>query len=102
MIKNYFIYNGNTYYTGAVLVIQYFRKEEEMAFIYYNPETLCYVCQHENRRCILNEKYFRKNLVRVTDKIDHSVKAPVIKTMKDSQIDGMDVVYLYYGCCSHF
>ena len=45
---------------------------------------------------LYQKKALNKNLVSITDKIDTSVHSPVEKKMKDTQIDGLFLGWMWY------
>lgn len=100
MWQNYFELNGNRYYTGTVLIVKLGMTEEEASFVGYNPDKEKYVYKtygypHERTHHTYS-KYFYKDLVSVTDKIDKRVSPPVVKQLPDRCIDGLPLGWLWY------
>ena len=94
--ENYIIVNKTKYYTGTVFVINFNGKIQEAAFVCYVPKTNRILCKLSDKRWWINADDFRKRIVEITDKVDVNVSMPVQKTMKDSEIDGLFIGWLWY------
>lgn len=100
-LRNYFEYNGKKYYTGTIFVMQNINGPCELTFICYNVDRKALICRPPNPRYVHSEvpiweSVFNKNLVSITNKIDTSVHSPVEKKMKDTQIDGLFLGWMWY------
>lgn len=98
---NYFIVNGKSYFTGTVFIVNYYGKQIEATFVCYNVDTKRYIYIIKNGkgnscRCRVTEKDFYDNLVTITDKVNKNVHVPIEKKMKDSQIDGLFLGWMWY------
>lgn len=93
---NYIVINGKQYYTGTVFMLDFRGKVQEAVFICAIPEPNRVVCKISDMRWILSAKDFNKSFVEITNKMDSSVRAPVKKTMKDCEIDGLFIGWLWY------
>lgn len=99
--RNYFVYNGKQYYTGTIFIVNEYGKQIEAIFICYNVDTKNYIYKVKNKtidgcRCIVYKKYFYDHLASITDKVDNTVRIPVEKRMKDSQIGGLFLGWMWY------
>jgi hypothetical protein len=94
--ENYIIVNGAKYYTGTVFVINFNNKIQEAAFVCSVPKTNRILCKLADTRWWINTDDFRKRIIDITNKVDQSVHMPVTKTMKDSEIDGLFIGWLWY------
>lgn len=93
---NCIVINGKQYYTGTVLMLDFRGKVQEAVFICTIPASNRVVCKIADMRWILSAKDFNKRLVEITSKVDSSVRTPVKKTMKDSEIDGLFIGWIWY------
>ena len=96
MKRNYFTVNGKKYYTGTVFFIKLYRYPEEASFICYDEESDKYFFQIGICKWQMNEQQFQQCFVSITDKVDNTVKMPVVKKMNDSYIDGLFEGWLLY------
>lgn len=102
MKQDYFIYNGEKYFTGTVCVINKYDglqrsfTEEEVKFIYYDTERKYIAFKTKHDKKFWPEKLFLKELVEVIDKVDPSVHMPRELHMKDSEILGMKEGWCIY------
>lgn len=99
MKQDYFIFNGEKYYTGTVFIINHFNNRPvKAAFIYYDTdyENYKYKILDCDDTWIVNKKQFNKWIVNVTDETDTSVRMPQTKYLKDSQVSGMPLGWLWY------
>ena len=93
---NYFIVDGEKYYTGTIFIIEDYGKHVEASFICYDTERSKYI--YKIKECIwhTDEHNFRRTFVRVTNKRDESAHMPVTKTINDSEIDGLFIGWIWY------
>ena len=100
MRQDYFIVNREKYYTGTVFVIKEWNcKPVEAVFVYYDTQYKQYVYKLQNNLYCTNHldaKRFAQWFVRVTDKVNDKVKMPRTVYLKDSQIDGLSLGWLWY------
>jgi hypothetical protein len=94
--ENYIVVNKTKYYTGTVFIIDFCGKVQEAAFVCSIPKTNRVLCKLSDKRWWINTDDFRKRIVDITNKVDPSVRMPVTKTMKDSEIDGLFIGWLWY------
>lgn len=94
--QNYFVWNGVKYYTGTVIVINDMGKPTEASFVCYDKTYSRYI--YKIKECMHHvwPKQFEQSFIKVTDKVDKNVHIPVVKTLKDSQIDGLFLGWLWY------
>lgn len=100
-LRNYFEYKGKKYYTGTIFIMKNPKEPCEYTFIGYNVDYKALLCKSTGSQQVHSEipiweSVFNKNLVSITNKIDTSVHAPVEKKMKDSQIDGLFLGWMWY------
>lgn len=93
---NYIVVNGVKYYTGTVFLINFRNKTEEAAFC-------CYVTKTNRVRCKLPDSYwwinadeFRNMIVKITDKVDPSVRMPIVHKKNEMEIDGLFIGWMWY------
>ena len=96
MKQNYFVIGSKKYYTGTVFIIKDVGKPTEASFICYDIERTRYVYKIKDCRHHVHPKTFYENFISVTDKFDDRVKMPVVKTMKDSEIDSLFIGWVWY------
>lgn len=100
-LRNYFEYNGKKYYTGTIFIMKVSKMLYEYTFVGYNVDYKALLCKSANNQQARSlvpiwESVFNKNLVSITNKIDTSVHSPVEKKMKDTQIDGLFLGWMWY------
>lgn len=93
---NYFVWNGVKYYTGTVIVVKDMGRPVEAAFVCYDKTYNRYVYKIKDWQCSVYPKQFEELLVEVTDKRNNKVHMPVVKTLKDSQIEGLFLGWMWY------
>lgn len=93
---NYFVWNGAKYYTGTVIVINDMGRQTEASFICYDNTYNYYFFQVKQCRHMMRPAQFEKALITVTEKRDAKVHMPVVKILKDSQIDGLFLGWIWY------
>lgn len=96
MKQNYFVVNGNKYYTGSIFVVKNMGKLTEASFLYYDTDRQRYIYKINDCRCDVDYNHFWKTFVSVTDKVNDTVRMPVIKARKEIEIDGMFIGWLWY------
>lgn len=96
MYRNYFEHNGRKYYTGTVFITKDMGKEVEAKFICYDVEHEKYVYKIKDCTWRSHEKWFREHFVAVTDKTSNTVHMPSTKTLKDTEIDGLFLGWIWY------
>lgn len=96
MWQNYFIINGEKYYTGTIFIINDMGKQVEASFICYDLEHSKYIYKIEECMWHSPDKYFQKNFISVTNKRDNRVHMPVVKKRKDLDIDGLFIGWVWY------
>ena len=96
MKQNYFVINGQKYYTGTIFVVNHMGKPTEASFICHDIERSRYVYKIGDCRCHVDPKTFYDKFISITDKFDNRVKMPVVKTMKDSEIDSLFIGWVWY------
>lgn len=99
--RNYFEYNGKKYHTGMVFVVKDGDKQTDAIFICYDTDTKKYIYKIKNWsgndcKVLAYEKYFYNNLVSITNKFDNTVRSPIIKKRKDTQVDGLFLGWMWY------
>lgn len=100
-LRNYFEYKGKKYYTGTIFIMKVSKMLYEYTFVGYNVDHKALLCKSANNQQARSlvpiwESVFNKNLVSITNKIDTSVHSPVEKKMKDTQIDGLFLGWMWY------
>lgn len=93
---NYFVWNGVKYYTGTVIIINDMGKQVEAPFVCFDKTYNYYVYKVGDGQHMMRPAQFEKAIVKVTDKRDAKVHMPVVKTLKDSEIDGLFLGWVWY------
>lgn len=97
MKQNYFEYNGKKYYTGTVFITRdNMWIETEASFICYDTDHEEYIFNIRGCRYRDRGEVFWKRFIAVTDKVNNNVRMPVTKTMKDMQIEGLFIGWVWY------
>lgn len=96
MLQNYFIANGEKYYTGTVIIVEHLGKQVEASFMYYDVDMNKYFYKIKNCTHAVPTEYFNRVFIGATDKTDPTVHLPVIKTKKDFRIDGLFLGWMWY------
>lgn len=96
MRQNYFIVDGEKYYTGTVFIIKDGGKPSEASFICYDTDHLRYIYKIKGCTWYVDPENFQRWFVAVTDKVDEKVHMPVTKTKKDTEIDGLFIGWMWY------
>jgi hypothetical protein len=96
MFQNYFEINGVKYYTGTVFVTNHMGKQVEATFVSYNTEKSRYVYKIDAKTWLIGKDSFWRNFVDITEKVDTTVRTPVVKRMKDFDINGMFIGWVWY------
>lgn len=101
MWQDYFVFEGKTYYTGTVFKVKEYHYpygvcEKEAIFVAYNPNYNHVKFQVGSQGHLKRPDMLKGWIVSVTNKIDATVKSPVLKKKKDSEIDGLVTGWLWY------
>lgn len=96
MFQNYFIANGQKYYTGTIFIVNNMGKQEEASFICYDTEHKRYAYKIKNCVWYADPENFNKMFVAPTDKKNVSTAIPETKTKKDSEIGGLFIGWVWY------
>ena len=95
---NYISVKGKNYYTGTIFKINFCGKIQEAAFVCSMPDlnTMRFKLLSDKKFWFINANDFRNRIVEITDNVDPTVRMPVTKTMKDTEIDGLFIGWLWY------
>lgn len=93
---NYFVWKGVKYYTGTVIVVNDMGRPVEAAFVCYDKTYNHYVYKIKDWQCSVRPNQFKELLIEVTNKRNDKVRMPAVKTLKDSQIDGLFLGWVWY------
>lgn len=93
---NYFVWNGVKYYTGTVIVVNDMGRQVEATFVCYDKTYNYYVYRVKECRHMVRPAQFKQALVKITNKIDKNVHIPAVKTLKDTEIDGLFLGWMWY------
>ena len=94
--QNYFIVDGEKYYTGTIFIVDDHGKYSEACFICYDIHRLKYVYKIKDRIWHVDSNYFRRMFINVTNKRDENARTPTIKTRDDLEIDGLFIGWVWY------
>ena len=93
---NYFVWNGVKYYTGTVIVVKDMGRQTEATFVCYDKTYNYYIYKIKDGRAMRRPDQFEKSLIEVTNKRNDKVRMPAVKTLKDSQIEGLFLGWVWY------
>lgn len=93
MYLNYFVYNGQKYYTGTVVKL---RSGKTGSFICRIAERDWSVFRVDGSRMVIPSEHIQSTIVSITDQVNKNVHMPVQKTFKDSEIDGLALGWVWY------
>jgi len=96
MYRNYFIVDGEKYYTGTIFILNEAGEKVEATFICYDTEHNRYIYRINECTWRAPDKYFQKFFIAVTDKRNSKVHMPVEKKMNDFDISGMFLGWVWY------
>ena len=96
MKQNYFLSNGEKYYTGTVFVVYHNGKQVEATFICYDTKYQKFIYKIKDCTYIVGVDEFRKRFVSITGEKNYIASAPTEQKMKDSEIDGLFIGWVWY------
>ncbi len=96
MLINYFLVNGEKYYTGTVFRIKDGLRESEAAFVCYNDENGWYVYKLNGKTCFADYKNFCREFISVTNKRDERVRMPERNVLRDRDIENLPLGWMWY------
>ena len=96
MYQNYFVVNDTKYYTGTVFLVKNMGREEEASFVCYDLTRKKYVYKINDCKYHMDEITFQNRFIGITDKANHEVRVPTIKTKKDTEIGGLLLGWMWY------
>lgn len=99
--QDHFVFEGKTYYTGTVFKVKEYEylygvREKEATFVAYSPEYNKVQFQIGPIGYLRRTDMLKGWIVSVTESNDATVKAPVLKKRKDSEIDGLTTGWIWY------
>ena len=96
MKQNYFLVNGIKHYTGTVFIANQNGKQSNATFIFYDTEYRKFVYRIKDCNYVVGEDEFRKRFITITEKKDCTTTTPIQKQMKDFEIEGLFVGWMWY------
>lgn len=107
MKQSYFVYNGNKYESGTLIVINYFSYisgrccDETAKFLYYDTEEKKYYVEIIGMQYCYTEESFRKSFRKIRGEIVyhhvHVVKTPKNRTFSDElKIKDLKIAWVLY------
>ena len=96
MFQNYFVINGQKYYTGTVFIVNNMGKQAEASFICYDTERKKYAYKIKDCVWYADPENFQKMFVSTTNKTNNLTSVPTTKTKKDRDVDGMFIGWVWY------
>ena len=96
MYQDYFIVNGEKYYTGTVFLVKDLGNQVEATFICYDTERHHYVYKIKDCRMRSPDKIFWNTFIAVTDKINSAAHPPVTCVKRDRDISGLFIGWVWY------
>lgn len=96
MKQNYFTVNNKEYYTGTVFLVRHTSGVVKASFMYYDTEYKKFVYKANDCVWCVGNDEFQLRFLSVTDGVDDSVSIPTREKMKDSEIDGLFIGWIWY------
>lgn len=101
MNRNYFEVNSKKYYSGTIFLIRYHGEQTEATFVCYITESNRYVYKFKDKygkqyTSFVSSNDFFNTIISITDKTDNNVSGPVTKKLKDRDINGLFLGWLWY------
>ena len=96
MYQNYFIINGVKYYAGTIFIVKNMGIEEEASFICYDVSRNKYVYKIRDCKYHMDEATFMNRFVRIAHKVNNKICGPIVKTKRDTEIDGLFLGWIWY------
>lgn len=96
MKQNYFIANGMKHYTGTVFTTCHNGKQVDATFIYHDTDYKKFVYKIKDCIHIVGEDEFKNRIIAITERRDYTVSIPVQKQMKDFEIEGLFIGWMWY------
>ena len=101
MNQNYFEVNGKKYYSGTIFLIRDHGEQTEATFICHIIESNRYVYKFKDKygkqyTAFVPSNVFFNTIISITDKTDNNVSGPVTKKLKDRDINGLFLGWLWY------
>lgn len=107
MIENYFVYNGNKYYSGTIIKIKRFGNTKEAVFLGYNKNINQYMVRFDADNTVFyRSDAFNKDIVEITNQsnksfIDWAQREderlhPKLTASREMSIDGMMLAWIWY------
>ena len=94
--QDYFIVNGKRYPTGTVFLLEHMGNKVEATFICYDLKCSLYVYKIKEFVWRSSAKVFWRKFIGVTDRMNYSIQMPKMKTLRDKDIDGLFVGWVWY------
>ena len=94
--EDFIVVNGVKYYTGTVFIIDFNGKVQEAAFVCYVTKTNRVRCKLPDSYWFINADAFRNMIVKVTDKVNFSVRTPITHKKSEMEIDGLFLGWVWY------
>jgi len=94
--QNYFVVDGQKYYTGTVFIVKDGLEETEATFICYDTKREVYVYKLGHARYHAYQEHFDNCFIKITSKTNSNVHFPEEKVLPDSMIDGLTIGWVWY------
>ena len=96
MLTNYFLVNGEKYYTGTVFIVKDGLRESEATFVCYNNDNGLYVYKLNGKTYFSDYKNFCREFVCVTNKRNENVRMPARRVLRDIDIENLPLGWTWY------
>ena len=96
MKQNYFVVNGEKYYTGVVFLVHHNGKQVEASFIYYDTDYCKYVYKIKDCTWVVGIEDFKRRFIATTNKKDNTISMPTKKKKNEFEIDGLFLGWTWY------
>lgn len=96
MKQNYFLANGIKYYTGTIFTVNHNGKQVDATFICYDTNYNKFIYKIQDCMYIVGDDDFRSRFITATERKDYTVTMPVKKQMRDFEIEGLFIGWMWY------
>lgn len=94
---NYFIVDGKKYYAGTVFIAKEMGKEVGAVFVCtYFASHVYIVYKIDGKQRMTPVQMFKDKFIRISGVVDNETKMPQTKHMRDFDINGMAIGWLWY------
>lgn len=103
MHQNYFVYNGETYYSGATITMYHVicdgvmnKQIKKATFLFYDTECKKFVYSIDDKKYFVNASEFYNKIINVYSNDNNNFDSCGVKQMKESKIDSLFIGWIAY------